>query len=898
MSAMGDGDMSTMGGMGDTPAGQMGDADDDSSADGETMEMPTDSDSTAKSGFSVLTLLMGIRSHWILVLIILAILDAGSIAMLVLVTKKEKARKAAELKALKAAAEARGEVHIVRTPKKESKHSHYLWIIALVVLVLLVVIVKVLTSVGGSSSGTQTEASTYSGQAELGEISTVLPGAGTLTEQDAEELSLADSVEITAWYVSNGDTVEEGDILAAVDQISVMTAIAEVQTQLTSLDEALAECEDQTVSSTITAAADARVIKIYAESGTSVLDTMYEHAALMLLSLDGYMAVSMDTNTEISAGDTVSVTLSDGTTVSGKVESMTNTTAVIVISDNGPTLGDVVSVETEDGTYVGEGVLYIHSELKVTGFIGSVSSISVSEGSSVSSGATLMTLTDTEYTGAYDLLLEQRSELEEQMEQLFKLYTDGYIYAPCSGVISGLDSSTTSATESTETSTEVSSASDTASATGTSTMATGSARVTKTAGTSATGSASVTKTASSSGYTVSTLSYGKSSTSVKAVALSSTTTESTDSDEAQESEEAAGTAESLFIGVASAITDEEIVVISLTGSSETRVSLSSELKVTYYDGSASDKSVSDVAVGDVLILSYTDGELSQMICICATTTSSSMQEEASGMGGQDTAGEEAKDTADSETAAMDNVEVMGEDAQESMGTEATTSLGGGDSAGSTTDMGTVTSSAAIEEELTTTYGVSTTTWLSITPQETVSITITVDEMDILSLSVGLEATVTLDAFPGQSFVGEVTAINQSGTNSGGSSKYTAEVTISREEGMLAGMNASAVIILSTEENVLCIPENALVEDGGSVYVYTTYDESSDTLGGLVEVTCGISDGTNVEILSGLEEGDDYYYSILDVVNYSSSYSSSGSGSFSINSLLGGSTGGMGGMGGR
>ena len=174
------------------------------------------------------------------------------------------------------------------------------------------------------------------------------------------------------------------------------------------------------------------------------------------------------------------------------------------------------------------------------------------------------------------------------------------------------------------------------------------------------------------------------------------------------------------------------------------------------------------------------------------------------------------------------------------------------------------------------------------------ITITVDELDILSLKEGQEALVTLDAFPGQSFEGKVTSINLSGTNSGGSSKYTAVISINREEKMLAGMNASVVITIDTKENVLVIPESALIEQDGSVYVYTSYDEEDETFGGMVEVTTGASDGENVEILSGLSEGSEYWYSYLDVVNYSTSFSSnSGSSSFSMDSLFGGSSNGKG-----
>ncbi len=862
-------------------------------------------------------------------MIILAVLDAASIFMLVRIARKEKKAKKAEEKALRMAM-AQGEVHVVRPKKKEKKHSHFVWILALVVIVALVLIVKILSG-QTTSSGTETESTTYTETATLGDISTVLPGTGTLVEEDAIELSLPSEVEITKWYVSNGDTVEEGDTLAAVDTVSVMTAIASVQESLSSLDEALEECEDDAVSSTITAAADARVIKVYAEADTSIVDTMYEYEALMLLSLDGYLAVSFETDADISAGDSVTVTLSDDTEMTGKVESLTNKTAVIVVSDDGPELGDTVTVTTTDGDTIGTGELYIHSALKVTGFLGTVSSVSVSEGDEVSSGDTLLTLTDTDYTGAYEVLLEQRSELESQMETLFKLYQDGYIYASASGVISGLSSTTSStsdedadsadetdATASTDEAATSSSASDATEATGTSS--------TSTSGYSAT-SLSYTSTNSASATTLKITKTSTASTANQTDAVVVLTTATDDSgssaDDESESESLTDDGETTVAAAFKLccvvlIDDTTATVSNVSGGLDGVISLE-KLSGIYKDGSyQSSVSVSDVSVGDLLIVLYdSDGEISAILCMATTEATSSDADafasadgsaqtgdgvsEGAGQSGQDqsqdgadtlsgdasggnTDGLTGEITGANEAGATDQA---GDDTQMSADASAAgTDASAADASASMSDA----SGDALESAISTTYGVSETTWLSITPQETMTVTITVDEMDILSLSVGLEATVTLDAFPGQSFVGEVTAINQSGTNSGGSSKYTAEVTIAREDGMLAGMNASAVITLSTTENVLIVPETALVEQDGAVYVYTSYDESSDTLGDLVEVTTGCSDGTNVEITSGLAEGDTYYYSVLDVVNYSSSYATSSGSSFSLQSLMGG--GGM------
>ena len=77
--------------------------------------------------------------------------------------------------------------------------------------------------------------------------------------------------------------------------------------------------------------------------------------------------------------------------------------------------------------------------------------------------------------------------------------------------------------------------------------------------------------------------------------------------------------------------------------------------------------------------------------------------------------------------------------------------------------------------------------------------------------------------------------------------------------MLAGMSASVVIKIDSVDNALIIPEDALQQTSTSAYVYTEYDEETGELGGTVEVQTGISNGSYVEIISGLSEGDTVYY---------------------------------------
>lgn len=808
-----------------------------------------------------------VKAHWLIILIVALALDAASIFMIVRLTiQQKKAEYEAQAELL-----SDGEVHIAR-PKKKKKTPPLLWLIPVAGIVLLIMILKIMTA-QSTSGAAQTEASILSGSAETGDISTVLPGAGTLEEQDAVSVSLPSEVEILEWYVSNGDTVTEGEVLALVDEVSVMSAIATVQENLTALDEEIAEHEDDEIADTITAATSGRVKMIYAESGDSVVDTMYESGALMLISIDGLMAVSFETDAQVSVGDSVTVVLSDGTETDGTVESVKSGTVVVTLTDEDVSYQDSVTVTDGDGTQIGSGVLYIHSELSVTAFIGTVSDVNVSVEEEVEAGDTLFTLTDTAYTGDFELLLEQRAQLEEQLTTLFRLYQERYLYADTAGVISGL--------------------SDTA--------------VT-------TASADSADSGSETLYEAS----AKSSISALPVFLSTATSTGADT-----------VFDSLYVnyvGVIKTVDDGQTVTLMLLPEAyeiedygdlsgiefsvekmteEGSFTLSSSVIVmTYENGLQIAASADGVKEGASVILICSTGssvdDLSPVGIICVSEDAGSGQESGSEDAGTENQ-EESETSSDggAGNSPSNEVEESSENqlsdtvsGNDAMSNDASRSDTGSESAAATdvsgADSDADDAGSAPAESTSQSYSVSETTWFSITPQETMTITITIDELDILLLEEGLAASVTLDAFPGQSFEGVVSSIDLSGTNSGGNSKYTAVVTIAREEDMLAGMNASVKITLDTKENVLCIPEMALVEDETGVYVYTSYNEQKDTLGDPVAVTTGISDGETVEILSGLEEGSEYWYSCLDTVNYSSAFSSGTTGLGSFN-LFGGSS---------
>ena len=281
---------------------------------------------------------------------------------------------------------------------------------------------------GGSAAEVLSE------QAERGTISTVVSGSGILLNVDTETISVPAGVEVTEILVEYGDTVEEGDLLAVVDMATVRTAMSEQQEEIEDLDDRITAAEGDTVSSYVSAGVPGRVKIIYGETDMLVEDAIVDHGGLAVISLDGYMAVDIETDA-VSEGDAVAVILSDSEEMEGTVKSVVGKTATILVTDNGPEYDEEVTVKDEDGTELGSGKLYIHNPLKVTGYAGTIKTVNTSLNQQVYSGTTLFTLTDTASTASYDALLRSRSEKEETLLELLTIQRYGGMVSPISGSV-------------------------------------------------------------------------------------------------------------------------------------------------------------------------------------------------------------------------------------------------------------------------------------------------------------------------------------------------------------------------------------------------------------------------------------------------------------------------------
>lgn len=188
----------------------------------------------------------------------------------------------------------------------------------------------------------------------------------------------------------------------------------------------------------------------------------------------------------------------------------------------------------------------------------------------------------------------------------------------------------------------------------------------------------------------------------------------------------------------------------------------------------------------------------------------------------------------------------------------------------------MTAGSGKESEL---YSTASSTLCTVTPMDTMQLTLSVDEMDIAALALGMTAQVKLEALPNQEFTAEITEISKFGTNNGGSSKFDVTLELPCAENMLPGMNASVTLKLETYSDCLTIPVAALVEQGTKTVIFTDYDEEAKALLNPIELTLGYSDGEYVQVLSGLNDHSSFRYSYYDQVEISNAVEKKNAGLF-------------------
>ena len=718
------------------------------------------------------------------------------------------------------------------------------------------------------SKGKKTQASgslVMESKVQKGNLSQTVEGTGTLENADSTDLKIPVGLKIKKVKVSEGDEVKKGDTLATVDRTSLLAALAQTQSDLEDVNNQLGDEADSDTSKYVESSVDGRVKKIYASKNTDAADTVLEKGALMLISLDGKMAVKMDTTVSLTVGQEVKVVLSSGSSVTGTVTKSDDESCTITVTDKGTKYNDKVTAYTSSGTKIGTGKLYINKEAKVTATSGTVSSILVSENEYVSEGDNLIKLKGDFQSEEYLSLESEKEDLEEKLASLLKIAKNNTITADSAGIITAINVSEDSESGSVS---DSSSSSSSSSSSGSSTGNSSSAAAT---GTSANVSAATTKTAtntlmnSSKTANIASASYlssgnGTSGTTgtIKAVSLSTNQSQATQSNVQSVSEYSADTTENVATITESTNTTD--TTENTESSSETTTAkksdTSSSTTITKSDTAKSDSTSSSTGTNN-----------NQSGSTEKSNSSASTESTKNTTGSQTTNGGSSGNSKNSDgntgtSGTMNGNGNGGNGISGASGSGAGSTAGvSGNAAGNSASAGTSSDSSSTSSSTSSDTNTELTSAFSIAAGDEMTLSVNVDEMDILSIETGQKATVTFDAIENKEYEGEITSIDKNGTTSNGTTKYPVEITLTKEDSMMSGMNASVTITISEVSDALLVPATAVTEEGNTSYVYTEKDSKTGELSGKTEVQTGDTDGTNIVITSGVSEGDTVYYSM-------------------------------------
>lgn len=130
--------------------------------------------------------------------------------------------------------------------------------------------------------------------------------------------------------------------------------------------------------------------------------------------------------------------------------------------------------------------------------------------------------------------------------------------------------------------------------------------------------------------------------------------------------------------------------------------------------------------------------------------------------------------------------------------------------------------------------------------------VNVGETDVSRIQVGMTVLVSVDAFPGQQLSGQVTRIALSANVQSGVVLYPVTVRLDPTELPLrSGMTVNVSFPLEQRTDTLLVPFRAIETEGGQAYLTRVTASGFER----VAVTMGLITDTQIEILSGINEGD-------------------------------------------
>jgi RND family efflux transporter MFP subunit len=134
----------------------------------------------------------------------------------------------------------------------------------------------------------------------------------------------------------------------------------------------------------------------------------------------------------------------------------------------------------------------------------------------------------------------------------------------------------------------------------------------------------------------------------------------------------------------------------------------------------------------------------------------------------------------------------------------------------------------------------------------------VDEIDILNVKQGQDASISIDPYPDATFAGTVSYVGRAQVRTPeGLNAYSVRIALLNPPASIVdGMSADATIILSVARGVLAVPVESIIGEDGKKYVMLVSTSANGKVTTVkTEVTTGVEGEDYVEVKTGLSAGD-------------------------------------------
>ena len=132
------------------------------------------------------------------------------------------------------------------------------------------------------------------------------------------------------------------------------------------------------------------------------------------------------------------------------------------------------------------------------------------------------------------------------------------------------------------------------------------------------------------------------------------------------------------------------------------------------------------------------------------------------------------------------------------------------------------------------------------------VSVNLSEIDVSQVELDQKTTVILDSIPDKTFTGKIVGVDRIGQSTSGVTQYPAIIQLdSSSKQILPNMMVTANIMIDKKDNALLVPSGVIQSQGDQSYVNVLIDGKPQS----VPVEVGLSSDTQIEIVSGLNEGD-------------------------------------------